>query len=99
MFSFDNAFELHNDIEVLKKMGLDCGLHSGTPTEEEVKRAKAMLPKAFESTLDGEYDLCIVIQVKPSFWYSTFRLVIFNYGCISKILQLLVCCVCRYCVQ
>ncbi len=67
VFSFDNAFELHNDIEVLKKMGLDCGLHSGTPTEEEVKRAKAILPKAFESTLDGECDIYIIFQVKPSF--------------------------------
>ncbi len=53
MFSFDNPFELHNDIEVLKKMGLDCNLHSGTLTDEDVKKAKAMLPKAFESTLDG----------------------------------------------
>ncbi len=53
MFSFDSAFELHNDIEVLKKMGLDCNLHSGIMTEEDVIRAKAMLPKAFESALDG----------------------------------------------
>ena len=54
VFNFDNAFELHNDIEVLKKMGLDCGLHSGTCTAEDIKTAKSMLPKAFASTLDGE---------------------------------------------
>ena len=54
MFNFDNPFELHNDIEVLKKMGLDCGLHSGTCTPEGIRTAKAMLPKAFASTLDRE---------------------------------------------
>lgn len=54
MFNFDNAFELHNDVDILKKMGLDCGLHSGTCTAEDIKQAKSMLPKAFESTLNGE---------------------------------------------
>lgn len=55
IFNFDNAFELHNDIDVLKKMGLDCGLHSGTFTSEDLKQAKSMLPKAFGATLDGMY--------------------------------------------
>lgn len=55
MFNFDNAFELHNDVDILKKMGLDCGLHSGTCTAEDIKQAKGMLPKAFESTLNGEH--------------------------------------------
>ena len=55
VFNFDNAFELHNDVDVLKKMGLDCGLHSGTCTAEDIKQAKSMLPKAFESTLNGEH--------------------------------------------
>lgn len=54
MFSFDNAFELHNDIDVLKKMGLDCGLHSGSCSVESLKHAKAMLPKAFGDVLDGK---------------------------------------------
>ena len=61
VFNFDNAFELHNDIDVLKKMGLDCGLHSGTYTEEDVKAAKSMLPKALGNTLDSKnamYFLC-----------------------------------------
>lgn len=55
VFNFDNAFELHNDVDVLKKMGLDCGLHSGTCTAEDIKQAKSMLPKAFESTLNGKH--------------------------------------------
>ena len=53
VFNFDSTFELHNDIDVLKKMGLDCGLHSGTYTEEDVKTAKSMLPKALGNTLEG----------------------------------------------
>ncbi len=53
MFCFDNAFELHNELDVLKKMGLDCGLHSGSCNAESLKQAKAMLPKAFGDVLDG----------------------------------------------
>lgn len=60
MFNFDNAFELHNDIDVLKKMGLDCGLHSGTYSEEDVKVAKSMLPKALGNTLEGTYFITFV---------------------------------------
>lgn len=54
VFSFDNAFELHNDIDILKKMGLDCGLHSGACSIDNLKVAKTMLPKAFGETLDGK---------------------------------------------
>lgn len=52
VFNFDNAFELHNDIDVLKKMGLDCGLHSGQWSADDLRLAKSMLPKGFESTVD-----------------------------------------------
>lgn len=68
MFNFDNAFELHNDIDVLKKMGLDCGLHSGTYTEEDIKAAKSMLPKALGHTLEGVYICpikCITSMLRP----------------------------------
>ena len=54
VFNFDNAFELHNDIDVLKKMGLDCGLHSGQCSADDLRVAKSMLPKGFESTVDGK---------------------------------------------
>lgn len=30
LFNFDNAFEIHDDIEVLKRMGMACGLESGS---------------------------------------------------------------------
>ena len=54
MFSFDNAFELYNDIDILRKMELDCGVQSGSCTAENLKMAKSMLPKAFGDTLDGQ---------------------------------------------
>lgn len=63
MFCFDNAFELHNDIDVLKKMGLDCGLHSGNCSVDNLKQAKSMLPKAFGDVLDGEF----IARVKAAF--------------------------------
>ena len=58
MFNFDNAFELHNDIDVLKKMGLDCGLHSGQCSADDLRLAKSMLQKGFEATVDGELAMC-----------------------------------------
>lgn len=30
LFNFDNTFEIHDDIEVLKRMGMACGLESGS---------------------------------------------------------------------
>ena len=57
VFNFDNTFELHNDIDVLK-MGLDCGLQSGACSAEDLELAKSMLPKPFESTLDGMCKEC-----------------------------------------
>ena len=76
VFNFDNTFELHNDIDVLKKMGLDCGLHSGACSSEDLKNAKSMLPKAFESTLDGKQVRWLQIE-------NIFRYVVisFKMGC------------------
>ena len=63
VFCFDNAFELHNDIDVLKKMGLDCGLHSGSCSSENLKQAKSMLPKAFGDVLEGNTILFVGIAM------------------------------------
>lgn len=54
VFNFDSTFELHRDVDVLKKLGLDSGLHSGQCSQDSLQQAKAMLPKVFESTLDGK---------------------------------------------
>merc|ERR1712080_210140 len=64
MGNFDEAFEIHDDIEVLKRMGLSYGLEKGTVSEKDLKSATTMVPKALESCLRqmasgtyGELDL------------------------------------------
>ncbi|XP_023605372.1 transcription factor Dp-2 isoform X7 [Myotis lucifugus] len=48
LFNFDNTFEIHDDIEVLKRMGMSFGLESGKCSLEDLKRAKSLVPKALE---------------------------------------------------
>lgn len=48
LFNFDEAFEIHDDIEVLKRMGLSFGLEKGTASEKELKTVSGMIPKALE---------------------------------------------------
>ncbi|KAI4891027.1 hypothetical protein NFI96_013888, partial [Prochilodus magdalenae] len=48
LFNFDNMFEIHDDIEVLKRMGMALGLESGRCTPEQLKIARALVPKALE---------------------------------------------------
>jgi len=68
VFSFDNAFELYNDIDILRKMELDCGVHSGSCTAENLKMAKSMLPKAFGDTLDGQSVFWACQDGKRALW-------------------------------
>ncbi|KAF7689660.1 transcription factor Dp-1b isoform X2 [Silurus meridionalis] len=48
LFNFDNMFEIHDDIEVLKRMGMAFGLESGKCTSENLKIARTLIPKAME---------------------------------------------------
>ncbi|XP_052043571.1 transcription factor Dp-2 isoform X4 [Apodemus sylvaticus] len=48
LFNFDNTFEIHDDIEVLKRMGMSFGLESGKCSLEDLKIAKSLVPKALE---------------------------------------------------
>ncbi|XP_075057711.1 transcription factor Dp-2 [Mixophyes fleayi] len=48
LFNFDHAFEIHDDIEVLKRMGMSFGLESGKCTTENLKLAKSFVPRALE---------------------------------------------------
>ncbi|XP_044285359.1 transcription factor Dp-1 isoform X1 [Varanus komodoensis] len=48
LFNFDNAFEIHDDIEVLKRMGMAFGLESGSCSTEDLKNARSLVPKALE---------------------------------------------------
>ncbi|XP_017092542.2 transcription factor Dp isoform X1 [Drosophila bipectinata] len=44
IFKFDKAFEMHDDIEVLKRMGLLQGLDKGECTPENIERVKSYVP-------------------------------------------------------
>ena len=55
VFHFDQPFAIHDDVDVLKKMGMAFGLESGTCSDEDLQRAKAMLPKAFEAFLSSKW--------------------------------------------
>src|SRR4051812_42194455 len=52
LFNFDGTFEIHDDIEVLKRMGLALGLDKGECTDEDVEKAKSVLPKALGVYVD-----------------------------------------------
>nr|CAD7196949.1 unnamed protein product [Timema douglasi] len=56
LFSFDDKFEIHDDIEVLKRMGMCLGnyifsywLDKGECSEQNLRRARAMVPRSLES--------------------------------------------------
>ncbi|XP_018021569.1 transcription factor Dp-1 [Hyalella azteca] len=52
LFSFDGTFEVHDDIEVLKRMGLALGLENGQCKPSDISAAKAILPRVLESYVD-----------------------------------------------
>jgi len=52
LFTFDDKFEIHDDIEVLKRMGMALGLHKANCTQENLAKAKSYVPKALEHYVD-----------------------------------------------
>lgn len=48
LFNFDRTFEIHDDIEVLKRMGLAFGLEKGQCNPVDLQRAVKMVPKSLE---------------------------------------------------
>ncbi|XP_010157944.1 PREDICTED: transcription factor Dp-2 isoform X3 [Eurypyga helias] len=48
LFNFDNTFEIHDDSEVLKRMGMSFGLEAGKCSVEDLRTAKSLVPKALE---------------------------------------------------
>ena len=55
MFQFDQPFSVQDDLDVLRSMGMALGLDNGSCTPENLQKAKALLPKAFEPYLTGLY--------------------------------------------
>ncbi|KAL2734136.1 transcription factor Dp-1 isoform X1 [Vespula squamosa] len=52
LFNFNDKFEIHDDIEVLKQMGLAFGLEKGNCSEENLRTAKLMVPKSLEKYVE-----------------------------------------------
>ncbi|KAM9378448.1 transcription factor Dp-2 isoform 2-T2 [Phaethornis superciliosus] len=48
LFNFDNTFEIHDDSEVLRRMGMSFGLEAGKCSVEDLRTAKSLVPKALE---------------------------------------------------
>lgn len=68
MFNFDSMFEIHDDIEVLKRMGMACGLEVGKCSPEDLKVARSLVPKALEPYVigKGHYVKCSTHLCKPN---------------------------------
>ncbi|CAG4944870.1 unnamed protein product [Colias eurytheme] len=52
MFNFNKRFQIHDDIDILKRMGLLFGLDKGECSEEDIEKAKSMVPKSLECYVD-----------------------------------------------
>ena len=81
LFNFDESFEIHDDIEVLKRMGLSFGLEKGVVSEKDLKSARTMVPKSLEAYVlqmaSGTYGDIDLIELgrggrKSSFQTETF---------------------------
>ena len=55
LFNFDNTFEIHDDIEVLKRMGMAFGLEKGRCGMDDLRKAVKMVPKSLEPYVLGQY--------------------------------------------
>lgn len=52
LFNFDNTFEIHDDIEVLKRMGMAYGLEKGSCSKENLRTAQSILPPVLKPYLE-----------------------------------------------
>lgn len=51
-FKFDNSYEFHDDLQVLKRMGLLYGLDKGLCTHDDINKIKSMVPKPLEKYIE-----------------------------------------------
>lgn len=54
LFNFDNTFEIHDDIEVLKRMGMALGLEKGQCSQQDLSKAVKMVPKSLSPYVLGK---------------------------------------------
>jgi len=67
LFNFDQPFEIHDDIEVLRRMDLAHGLQSPTTmTSEQIATVKSMIPDAMhvyvDRLVDGTLDASVPVD-------------------------------------
>uniref|UniRef100_A0A915PMP4 Transcription factor DP C-terminal domain-containing protein n=1 Tax=Setaria digitata TaxID=48799 RepID=A0A915PMP4_9BILA len=56
LFNFDQPFEIHDDIEVLKRLGLAYGLDRGEVTDADRNKIKSYLPLSLRDYVDQIID-------------------------------------------
>ena len=76
LFNFDNTFEIHDDIEVLKRMGMAFGLEKGQCGEANLRASRTMVPKALEPYVMGEFvrylcKLCVKVYFLTGSWLTS----------------------------
>jgi len=75
LFNFDNTFEIHDDIEVLKRMGMAFGLEKGQCAEANLRASRTMVPKALEPYVMGKsgfffvWKICFMVYLYE--WFMT----------------------------
>uniref|UniRef100_A0A182NP65 E2F/DP family winged-helix DNA-binding domain-containing protein n=1 Tax=Anopheles dirus TaxID=7168 RepID=A0A182NP65_9DIPT len=52
-FKFEDSFEIHDDVQILKRIGLSLGLEKGQCSEADLKKIKSMVPKSVEKYIDA----------------------------------------------
>lgn len=68
LFNFDSMFEIHDDIEVLKRMGMACGLEVGKCSAEDLKVARSLVPKALEPYVTGQWPITFCAELDEIFF-------------------------------
>lgn len=68
LFNFDNAFEIHNDIEILKRMGVvsnDVLDEGGSLTDKELDEIKTIIPKSVgDNVSSASYNISLAVMQK-----------------------------------
>jgi len=49
LFNFNDTFEIHDDMEVLKRMNMAMGLERGCVSDQDLAKARSMVPRALET--------------------------------------------------
>jgi len=91
LFNFDRTFEIHDDIEVLKRMGLSFGLEKGHCTTGDLSQAVKMVPKSLEPYVRGMrtcqlFDFHSIYFITTVLHYFTQHQYLLNCDCIYALL-------------